>query len=443
MKEKTIKKANIRKIALELLMSYEAGERYVNLLLSSPKTASLSREESAALTALLYTTVERKLTYDYFICAISGRSIDKISPRAQNILRLGLCQLLHMDSVPDFAAVSESVKLCGSPSERGFVNAVLRRASDLKGNLPYPKREKNEARYLSVFYSFPQPLVKHFIGLVGVGDAELLLKAMSEEPPLTLTVNTEKTDREKLVLRLGSLDPVLSTYTDCGIKIQKKIPPRSIGGFDEGDFFVQDEASELAVSLLGIDKGMKIADVCAAPGGKSFLAAMKTGKSGCVYSFDIHESKLSLIEEGARRLGLSNIKVGVNDAERPSDELIGQMDRVICDVPCSGLGVLAKKPDLRYKDLSALKTLPKLQYSILEASVRYLKTGGIIGYSTCTLNPDENEKVTDRFIEEHPDFEYVTREVAGIGCVNGKLTLYPHIHGTDGFYISIMRKKDL
>lgn len=434
--------ANIRRLALELLDSYEAGEKYVNLVLNSPALNGLCGEDMGRLTALLYTTVERKITYDYLISALSGRSIDKISPKARNILRLGLCQILHMDKIPDFASVNETVKLAGSKSEQGFVNAILRRAVKEKDFLPYPKREKSVARYLSVTYSVPQPTVKFFIRQLGEEGAEALLRTTLVTPPLSLTVNTALISRDELMAKLSRLEPEISKYTENGIIINKKIPPKNIEGFDRGEFFVQDESSRIAVQALGVTDGMSVIDLCAAPGGKSFAAAIAAGKEGVVYSRDLHESKLSLIECGAARLSVDNIKVEPWDATKPDESLIGKMDRVICDVPCSGLGVFSKKPDLRYKDISAIEELPSLQYSILEVAAKYLKPGGRIVYSTCTLNPAENGEVTDKFIEAHPEFSYLGFKVGELSAEEGKITLYPHIHGTDGFYIALMRKSD-
>lgn len=437
-----VRKINIRRLALDLLESYEEGERYVNLLLTSPAVRSLSDGELSALTALLYTSVERKLTYDYFIGALSGRSLDKVSSRVRNILRLGLCQILHMDSIPDFAAVNETVKLASHSGERAFVNAILRKAVAERSAMPYPKREKNSLRYLSVYYSIPLPLVRHFAELYGEKDTEKLLIAFSEEKKLSLTVNLKKTDRETLLNSLSHLEPERAEYSASGIVLGKKIPPAKIEGFGRGEFFVQNEASRIAGELLSVESGMTVIDVCAAPGGKSFAAAMRVGDGGRVYSFDIHESKLSLIRSGAERLGLDNIiTIAARDATTPDESLFGTADRVICDVPCSGLGVLSGKPDIRYKDLEALDTLPPLQYSILEASAKYLKDGGILAYSTCTLNSKENREITDRFLVEHSDFQYAEAELSGLTVGEGGLTLLPHIHGTDGFFIALLKKR--
>ena len=438
--QQSVKKNDLRKIALQLLESYEAEERYVNLLLSSPRFNGLSSEEKTQLTALLYTTVKKKLTYDYFIGAISKRSIDSIDGRVRNILRLGLCQILHMSAIPDFAAVNETVKLASNGGERSFINGVLRAAVRCKDNMPYPPKEKNPLRYLSVKYSMPLGIVKHFNSLYGESDTEALLEAVSAEKRLSLTVNTLKTDRNSLMERLADYIPVASSYTDNGIILGGKASPTKLSGFNNGEIFVQDEASRIATEVLGADLGMTVVDVCSAPGGKAFGAAIKVGKSGCVYAFDIHESKLSLIESGAERLSLDNIKISCRDATKPDAELFGKVDRVICDVPCSGLGVLSKKPDLRYKDLSSLEELPELQYSILKASVKYLKTGGYLVYSTCTLNPLENEEVTDRFIREHQEYTYEKINIGKISSETGKITLLPHIHGTDGFFVALIKR---
>ncbi len=436
-KKSTAPAVNLRKTVLELLESYEGGQRYVNLLLSAERFGRLSAEDSASLTALLYTTVEKKLTYDYFIGAFSKRSPDKIDPRVRNILRIGLCQILDMHSIPDYAAVNETVKLTRLPHERSFINAVLREAVRQKACLPYPPREKNELRYLSVKYSIPLPLVRHYASIVG-DDIESLLEAFSREKSLTLTANLTKCDVATLVSELSDYGARPSELTESGVVLEHKAPPKSLPGFSEGRFFVQDEASRIAFETLSVRDTDLVVDVCAAPGGKSFGAAMNN-TGGTVYAFDIHESKLSLIRDGAARLGLGNISIACRDANEPADELLGRADRVICDVVCSGLGIISKKPDLRYKDLTSVKELPTLQYSILKSSSRYLKPGGILAYSTCTLNPAENEEITDRFVAENPDFSYEAIRTRTIRSERG-VTLYPHIHGTDGFYIALIKR---
>ena len=434
--------ANIRKIAFELLRSYEEEGRYVNLLLSSPKVSQLTREERSAVTALLYTAVEKKITYDYLTSAFSKRPISDIDPYVRDVLRIGMCQILDMKSIPDFAAVNESVKLARHKGEAGFVNAVLRAASKSKDALPYPPREKNLARFLSIYYSVPLSTVKLFTRIVGEDECEELLIAMSKESGLSVTVNEERITRDALLEKLSAFGAEPSSLTENGIVFKKSVSPRELPGFDSGEFFVQDEASRMAALVLGVERGDKVADVCSAPGGKAFAAAIKAGKEGSVSAFDIHESKISLIRDGAKRLGLDNVSADVRDATDPCIADHGSFDKVICDVPCSGLGVFGKKPDIRYKDLAAVAELPALQSEILEKSAAYLKPGGVMVYSTCTVNPDENEAVTDKFIDAHPEFSYEGAEISGIDFSAGKYTFMPHKNGTDGFYIAKLRKNN-
>ena len=434
--------ANLRKITLELIRSYEQEGRYVNLLLSSPKLIPLTREERAIVTSLLYTTVENKLKYDYFISSFTKRQINDIDPYVRDVLRIGFCQIADMENVPDFAAVNETVKLARHGGERSFINAILRRAVRERGSLPYPDRKKNEERYLSVYYSVPYATVKLFLSIFGVNECEALLSAFSSSRGFSVTVNEMKISRAALLDKLSAYGAMPSDYTQNGIKFDVSLPPVSLPGFAEGEFFVQDEASRIAATALDAKAGELVVDVCSAPGGKSIAAAIRVENSGTVYAFDIHESKLSLIEDSLKRLGLSNVKVGARDAREPALELLGKADRVICDVPCSGLGVFAKKPDLRYKSLESIRELPELQYEILCASAQYVKGGGVLVYSTCTLNPDENENITDRFIREHSGFSYESFGVGKLDAEDGKITLLPHKHGTDGFYIAKLRKNN-
>ena len=433
---------NLRKITLDLIRSYEEEGRYVNLLLSSPRLASLSREERAIVTSLLYTTVEKKLTYDYFISSFTKRQISDIDPYVRDVLRLGFCQIADMDNVPDFAAVNETVKLARHGGERSFINAVLRRAVREKDSLPYPDRKKNALRYLSVYYSVPYATVKLFASVFGEAECEDLFSAFASSRGFSVTVNEGKISRDELVVKLSEYGAKPTAYTENGVRFDESLPPVSLPGFLDGEFFVQDEASRIAAAALDARAGQTVVDVCAAPGGKSLAASIRVGEGGSVHSFDIHESKLSLIEDGRQRLGLSNITASARDAREPDESLLGKADRVICDVPCSGLGVFAKKPDLRYKSLDSIAELPELQYEILKASVKYLKPGGVLVYSTCTLNPDENERITDKFISEHDGFSYEPFSVGSLDATDGKITLLPHKHGTDGFYVAKLRKNN-
>lgn len=434
---------NIRQIALRILSEYEAEGKFINLALSSHLTDNLSREDKAALTVLLYTTVEHKLSYDYFICALSGRSLSDIDPHTLNILRLGLCQILDMRSIPDFAAVNESVKLAKNPGERSFVNGILRAAVRRKDDMPMPSEEKNYRRYLSVKYSFPLATVKHFDSLYGRESTERMLDFYNNVKYTDITVNTNKISVADYKMKLGEAGIAAeeNSLAPISLRLTGSVNPERLPGFEDGLFFVQDRASCVSACLLEASVGDVIVDCCSAPGGKSFAAAVLSGGKAQLHSFDLHDSKLSLIRSGAHRLGLDCISVEQRDALEPRSDLISKADRVICDAPCSGLGVLGKKPDLRYKDIADAKDLSDLQLSILKASSTYLKRGGYMVYSTCTLNPKENELIVQQFLDENPDFESVSFTVGDIECKNGMLTLLPHVHHTDGFFMAKIRRK--
>lgn len=435
---------DVRLIALKLLGEYENGGTYVNLSLNSHLTDGLPTESRNFLTSLLYTTVEHKITLDYWICTISERSAADISKRALDILRLGVTQIVYFDNIPDFAAVNETVKLAGNRGERAFVNGVLRRVAAEKSALPLPPPEKNFGRYLSVRYSVPLPTVRHFFSFLGEEETEALLKKFSERPPLTLRVNTRKISRDAYLSNLGAagIAAAPTPMSQVGIRVFDSLSPTGLPGFSEGLFFVQDEASQIGCAVLDPRPGETVIDVCAAPGGKSFDAAIRMGK-GRVVSLDLHESKISLIKSGAARLGIADmIDVQAHDSTVPLSEFLGRADRVICDVPCSGLGVLWKKPDLRYADPARLTALPALGFEILSASAAYVKNGGTLVYSTCTLSPAENGDNVQKFLATHPEFAPVPFDVGTVKAA-GEYTFFPHKDGTDGFYVAKFVKQPL
>ncbi len=419
-----------------------AGERrgtYANLALQDESLASLSPKERALLTALFYGVTERRLTLDYYIGLLCKRQAADLTASTRQLLRMGLYQLLYMDGIPPHAAVNATVSLSRDKGERGFVNAVLRAALADPTLLTPPDPSRDPARHLSILHSMPRPLVKRFLSLFGEEGCRALLSAFNTRPPLSLRVNTQKITREELLARLqedghaAEADP-LSPF---GIRIGGAASPTALYGFGEGLFFVQDTASQLAGLALSPTPGGRVLDVCACPGGKSFGAALLMGDRGSVEAFDIHESKLALIEKGALRLGLSSIKAACHDATTPFS---GEYDAVICDVPCSGLGVIAKKPDLRYREDASIGTLPALQAAILSSAASALRVGGTLVYSTCTVLREENEAVFSAFLADHPDFTAEEFTVGGLSSRGGMLTLYPHLNGTDGFFMAKMRR---
>lgn len=426
-----------RALALSLLCEMDEKNGFANLLLSDA-VVKKAAEEAPFLTALFYGCAERKLTLDYLLGHFAQRSVDEISRRVRFILHIGLYQIFFM-KIPHHAAVSETVSLAVGQGERGFVNAVLR-AAVRAGEMPLPPRERT-ARHLSVLYSFPLSTVKRFLALFGKEDTEALLSYFNT--PLALCLRARNGETKAALLSRFEKDGVRAEsapYAPFSVRVLSSAPVRELYGFDEGLFFVQDEASAIATEALDAREGDTVIDVCACPGGKTFGAAFSAGGKGNFYAFDLHESKLPLIAEGAKRLSLA-VTVREVDATLGDDTFDGRADRVICDVPCSGFGVLGKKPDLRYREVNG--ELPPLQYEIMCRSARYLKRGGVMVYSTCTLLPEENEQNVRRFLSEHGDFVPEDFEVAGEKTVRsegGMLTLLPHKHGCDGFFVARLRK---
>lgn len=434
---------NVRRSALRLLCRWEEEGRYINLSLDSVGQETTG-EQRRALTALLYGTVERALTLDYDIGVLAGRSAASLDVYTRNLLRLGLYQLLYMENTPAFAAVHETVALARNPGERGLTNAVLRAAQRTPPALP--PRQKNAARWISLRYSVALPLVRRLIAALGEDCAEQAIAAMDaagRSGGMTLRVNDCRTDRESLLARLRAAGYEAEPSPLCGsaIVLPHGAPPTELPGFDTGEFFVQDAASQLAVAALDPLPGERVVDVCACPGGKSLSAAVQMKNCGEVLAFDLHESKLPLIVGSAERLGLSCIRAAAHDATAVQPALRGHADRVICDVPCSGLGVLGKKPDLRYRGEEGLDELPALQAKILAAAAEYVRPGGVLVYSTCTLLPAENEEQVAAFLGTHPDFAPDRFPPdCGVAAPGGMLTLYPQTSGTDGFFIARLRR---
>ena len=430
----------MRRLALRLLTEWETGDRFINLVMENEQAAALPPLERRFLTALLYGTVERLYTLDHYITVLTGRPLKHTAPHTRRVLRLGLYQLCFMDGVPDHAAVSETVSLAGSRAERGFVNAVMRRAQREPQLLLPPQGDT--VRRLSLTYSFPPNVVRHFCRVYGEEMGERILASFIEAQPLTLRVNTCRITRAALLEKLqqAGFAAEETPYSPVGIRLRESADPTLLPGFAEGEFYVQDEASQIAVAALGALPGATVIDTCACPGGKSFGAAMDMHDSGRLYAFDLHESKIPLIEKGADRLGLSCIDASVHDGRIAKSELYGKADFVFCDAPCSGLGVLGKKADLRYRGEARLDSLPPLQGEILSAAASYVRAGGPLVYATCTLNPAENEDVRAGFLDQHPDFRACPFTVGSLMAEEGYCTLLPPVHGTDGFFIAKFKR---
>ena len=431
-----------RALALSLLLRCEGDDLYSNLILDTAiRRGNLSDADRGLLTALVYGVLEKKLTLDYLIDHLSDRPARDIDTDARVLLRMGLYQLRFMDRIPAHAALNETVSLAPKRS-RGFVNAVLRRYTREGDDIAWPDRQGSPLDYLSVTYSFPAPLCERFVTMFGLDRAERVLAAIDRTPPLTLRANTCRTSVDELSARLTAAGATVSPalHAPHALRLEGG-NPTALPGFDAGDFFVQDEASQVCVEAVDAREGMTVLDICACPGSKSFGMALNMKSTGSLTAFDLHKNKLSLIEKGASRLGLTNITTVARDGREFDPALEGIADRVLCDVPCSGFGVLAKKPEIRYKDLAALAPLPDIQLAIVENACRYVKPGGVLIYSTCTLFPEENEDNVARFLSRHPEFTPTDFTVGDLTSTNGALTLTPDEHGTDGFFVAKFTKE--
>ena len=424
-----------RRLAYDLLQKLEKNDQFSNIILDRALSGyDMSDADKALATALLYGVTERRITLDYQISRLSSRGIDEIELQAKTALRMGLYQLIYMDRIPAHAAINETVSLCPKKVS-GFVNAILR-AFTRDPHLKYPSRDEDFTSYLSVRYSLCQPLAKKFLDEFGNEGVENVLSGFERIPKTAIAVNTVKISRDELESRIEGAEK--TKYSCGGLHVSGAL--RSLYGFDDGLFFVQDEASQICVEALGARRGETVLDICACPGSKSFGAAISMENEGKILAFDLHAKKLPLIVSGAQRLGITIISVAERDGRDFLSELESSADRIICDVPCSGFGVLSKKPELRYKDPKVSESLPDIQLAILENACRYLKKGGTLIYSTCTVFGEENQGNIERFLKKHPDFSLVPFNVGELCAQSGYITLLPHIHSTDGFFIARLTK---
>lgn len=400
----------------------------------------LDRRDAALASRLCYGVLQNRMLLDYEIQTFLHGPIEKLQPVVLDILRLGMYQLRWMDRIPVSAAVNEAVeqgKKYANHNAARLINGVLRHAAREGNSLSLPEN-------LSIRYSHPEPLVALLRSSVGEDMLEPLLRSHNEAPETVIQINP----------LVSSASEVEQAFQAAGIRLEPHswLPDAylvygagSVEGmplFQEGAFWVQDPAARLAAMAAGIQPGMDILDGCAAPGGKSFAAAMSMNNQGRVISCDIHPHKIDLIRRGAERLRIQILQPICQDATVYVPAWDQAMDVVLADVPCSGLGVIRKKPDIRYKDIQSLERLPGIQLRILDNLSRYVKPGGVLVYSTCTILKRENEDVAETFLQQHPAFHLEPFPVpSGLEAENqGMLTLYPHLHACDGFFICKLRK---
>lgn len=438
-----------RQIAAEALLRVETAKSYSNIVLDRLlQPDGTAARERAFASALFYGVLEKKLTLDYVIGRYSSKPVEKLDPLVRQLLRMAVYQIVYMDSVPAPAAVHESVELAkslGKGRASGFVNGVLRSFLRDGGEIRLPEPEDDRIQWLSLAYSVPQQLIRLWAKQYPQEDLEAFLQGMTGRAPLFARVNSCRTDPQALCDKLREEEveaEVFAGFENCVI-LHHTGSLEAVQAFRQGLFHIQDLSSQVCVSALAARPGMRVLDCCAAPGGKTFTLAQRIKDEGEILALDLYPQKVEMIRAGAKRLGLDCIKASAADAGVYSDSY-GLFDRVLCDAPCSGLGIIRRKPEIRYKSLDTLRDLPAVQYKILQSAAQYVKKGGRLVYSTCTLNRRENDEVTRRFLQEHPDFSAAPfpKETACFLGLDGQssATLMPHRNGGDGFYFALFAR---
>lgn len=436
--------ADARLTVIKLLVKMDSSEAYSNILLDAALNESgLSERDKAFAAALFYGVTERKMTLDYIIEQNSRLPFDKIDETAVAILRAGLYQILYMPSVPESAAVNESVKLCKKMrlfSAQGFVNGMLR--NFIRSGKKVDYTGLNTAERLSIEYSCPQWITRKWTEEYGEECAVRALKASLGAPPIYARVNTTKVSDDELVklLKKEGIKATVNPRLSGCVRLEKTGDIEKSAAYKDGLFHVQDVSSQLCCLTLKPIVNETVLDICAAPGGKSFTMAELMGNNGHVIAMDLYESRTGLIAKGAERLGLRIVEARQNNAVKFSEEL-PKADKVLCDVPCSGLGVIRRKPEIKYKDEAEFEELPLLQKAILEVSAQYVKVGGTLVYSTCTLSRAENDDVAQEFASAHPEFSPIVQPIPYVGAENSPMrTFFPEEDGGDGFFTAAFRR---
>ena len=433
-----------RESALNVLKNCRAEGGWANGLLKEQLSRDrLDRRDAALATRLAYGVLQNRALLDHYLQQLLTGRLKDLRPVLRDILHLGLYQLLFLDKIPDSAAVNESVDLakryCKKQKNAApLVNGVLRNAVRSRDTLAAPTD-------LATKYSHPAGLVALFKSYVGEDRLEAMLKANNAAPDTVVQVNTLKTTAAKLLLRLEGegVEAQPHGWMENCLVLKNTGSIEKLPSFLDGDFYVQDAAARLAVDCAGIPEGdYLVTDCCAAPGGKSFAAAIRLGGRGRIVSSDVYEHKVPLMVKGAERLGFGNMHPRHFDATVFDPELEGKVDFALVDVPCSGYGIIRKKPDIREKDPDTMRELPALQLEILRNQARYVRPGGVLIYSTCTLVRRENEGVVEKFLKDHPEFYLEPLKLPGEFEENttGMLALVPGEHDTDGFFIARLRR---
>lgn len=450
------KNISAREAALLILHQVEKNKAYANLQTAKALDGgAYSSQDMRLITEISYGTQRMRAAIDYLLGRLLTKPLDSLPLWILIILRMSVYQLLYMDKLPPSAVVNEAVKLAkkyGHAGTASLVNGVLRnylrRTAD--GTLSLPAKEAGE-EYLATTLSHPSWLIGYLQKIWSFADIEAFCLFNNARPGVHIRTNTLKTVREELINKLQAegLEPSLGCYAPEAITLEKFGGIARLDSFKQGLFQVQDEASMIAAHVLGAQKGAKVLDLCAAPGGKTTHIAQLMEDTGEIHAFDVHEHKIELIKENCRRLGIHSVRAALCDARHLPDSYQGWADYILLDAPCSGLGVLGRRPDARWrKSIGDVAEMKALSGEILGAAASYLKPGGIICFSTCTITPEENESAIKEFLQNRPDFSsipfprlpWLSQEEEAMK--RGMLQLLPQKHGLEGFFMARLQKKD-
>lgn len=410
------------------------------------KERALDRRDAALATRLCFGVLQTRMTLDWYLEQRCTGGLKKLEPKVLSILRISLYQILYMDKIPPSAAVNEGVQLtkqhCRNPRAAGMVNGVLR---GILRDMPLPLPQgRDDLETLSLQTSHPRWLVEEFAQELGMDGVQAWLNADNDQPPTTAQVNTCLCSMEQAMAELEQDGVEVTRHpwlTGC-LLLAGTGDLERLSSYQKGHFYIQDAAARLAVTAAQIQPGQRVLDCCAAPGGKSFAAGVDMNNQGEIISCDIHVHKIKLLQAGANRLGLTILEAQLQSAAQRRQDWVEGFDTVLVDVPCSGLGIIRKKPDIRYKDPKPLDGLPTVQKEIVDNCAAYVRPGGVMIYATCTLRAKENQDVVTWFLKRHPEFTLEAFDLPHWGRQEGMMTFWPHIHHTDGFFVARQRKKE-
>lgn len=445
---------NIRDIIFNILFEVEIKGAYSNISINRNISDDFSYRDESFIREVVYGVIENKLYLDYVIQKFSKVKFNKINEKVKIILRMGIYQIIFMNKVPDSAACNESVKLAKKISHFGvvgFINGLLRNISRNKNNITLPNKKENHVKYLSIKYSHPEWMVKRWIRQFGFEFTESLCAKNNERPKLVIRVNTLKLSRNELIniLKEKGYDVLESKISNFGIIINNPVKITELEEYKKGFFTIQDESSMLVAEILNPKPSSLVIDLCSAPGGKATHIAQLMNNKGSVISRDIHKHKLKLIEQNSKRLDIRIIKTEMYDALKVDDNFVNKADYCLVDAPCSGLGIIRRKPDIKWnKTEEDIKEIKKIQLKILENASKYLKENGTLVYSTCTIDKEENVDVINEFLARNKNFKLIPIKSNENNFINkfendGYMELFPNIFDTDGFFIAKLIKSNI